>query len=145
MITQIWLAIFLRSLHKVSLRVAFFSWSAALSKIFTMDNPRKQHVIVIDRCCMCEGNGKSVDHLLLHYEVARALLDVFFDRFGMSRVMRRQGSTYMRVRGLLIALEVLLCERWCLHVFYDIYAGKEMIEVLRIVKECWRRLKLLFF
>jgi hypothetical protein len=28
---------------------------------------------VVDWCCMCETNkcGESVDHLLLHYEVAR--------------------------------------------------------------------------
>jgi len=34
---------------------------------------RKRHVIVIDRCCMCKRNGESLDHLLFHCEVARAL------------------------------------------------------------------------
>jgi hypothetical protein len=37
---------------KVSLRIAFFVWSAALEKIFTMDNLWKRYVIVVDRCCM---------------------------------------------------------------------------------------------
>jgi hypothetical protein len=51
---------------KVPLRVAFFTWSAALGKILTMDNLRKRRVIVVDRCCMCKRNGESVD-LLSHW------------------------------------------------------------------------------
>lgn len=39
--------------NKVPMRVTFFFWPAALGKIFTIDNLRKQHVIVIDWCCMC--------------------------------------------------------------------------------------------
>jgi hypothetical protein len=41
--------------------------------ILTMDNLIKRRVIVIDRCCMCKTNGESVDHLLLHCEVACTL------------------------------------------------------------------------
>jgi hypothetical protein len=48
-------------------------WSEALGKILTMDNLQKQHVIVVDRCCMCKKNRESVDHLLLHCEVASAI------------------------------------------------------------------------
>jgi hypothetical protein len=51
---------------KVPLTMAFLAWSAALGKILTLDNLRKRHVIVIDRCCMCKMNGESMDHLLLH-------------------------------------------------------------------------------
>ena len=32
---------------------AFFTWSAALGKILTMDNLRIKHFIVVNRCCMC--------------------------------------------------------------------------------------------
>jgi hypothetical protein len=55
---------------KVPLKVAFFAWSTALGKILIMDNLRKRHIIVVDRCCMCKRDGESVDHLLLHCEVA---------------------------------------------------------------------------
>jgi hypothetical protein len=55
---------------KVPLKMAFFAWAAALGKILTLDNLKKRHVIVINRCCMCKKNGESVDHLLLHCEVA---------------------------------------------------------------------------
>jgi hypothetical protein len=42
---------------KAPVKVTFFAWSAALGKIFTMDNLRKRHVIMIDRCCMCKRHG----------------------------------------------------------------------------------------
>ena len=48
-----------------------------------MDNLRKQHVIVVDRCCMCKRNGESVDHLLPYCEVACVLWNAFSNRFGM--------------------------------------------------------------
>jgi hypothetical protein len=69
---------------KVPLRATFFAWSAVLGKIFTMDNLKDRHVIVVDRCCMSKRNGESVDHLLLHYKVACALWNAFFSRFGLS-------------------------------------------------------------
>jgi hypothetical protein len=68
----------------------FFSWSAALCKILTLDNLRNRHFIMIDRCYMCKKTGESVDHLLLHYDVASALWSSLFSRFGLSWVMPRQ-------------------------------------------------------
>jgi len=67
--------------------VAFFAWTAAQGKILTLDNLRKKRVIVIDRCFMCKMNGESVDHLLLHCEVARVLWNAIFSRFSLSWVM----------------------------------------------------------
>jgi hypothetical protein len=69
------------------LRVAVFAWSVALGKIFTMNNLRKRHVTVIDRCCMCKKNRESVDHFLLRCEVSCTLWNVLFRRFGLSRVL----------------------------------------------------------
>ena len=42
-----------------------------------MDNLRKRHVIVVDKCCMGKKNGKSVDYLILYCEVVCALWSVF--------------------------------------------------------------------
>jgi hypothetical protein len=42
---------------------------------------------VIDRCCMCKRNGESVDYLLLYCEVACALWNAIFSRFGLFWVM----------------------------------------------------------
>jgi hypothetical protein len=58
---------------KVPLRVSFFVWMATLGKILTLDNLCKRGIIVVGWCCMCKHSGKSVNHLLLHCEVAQAL------------------------------------------------------------------------
>jgi hypothetical protein len=65
-------------------RSAFFVWSAGICKILTLDNLRKHHVSVINRCCMCKRSEETVDHLLLHCEVASALWFAIFSRFGMA-------------------------------------------------------------
>jgi hypothetical protein len=77
-------------LTQAPLRAVFFAWSAALGKILTFYNLRKQRVIVIDRCCMCKRDGESVDHLLLYCDVTSALWSVLFSHFGMSWFMPRQ-------------------------------------------------------
>jgi hypothetical protein len=69
------------------LKVAFFAWTAALGKNLTMDNLKNRRVIVIDRCCICKTNGESVDHFLLHCEVAHALWDAIFSCFSLSWIM----------------------------------------------------------
>jgi hypothetical protein len=70
-------------------RAAYFAWLAALGKILTLDNFRKRHVILVDRCCMCSRNGELVDRLL-HCDVAYALWSTLFTRFGLSWVMSRR-------------------------------------------------------
>ena len=55
---------------KVPPRVAFFMWTAVLGKILTMDNLRKKNIIVTEWCCICKKSDESIDHLLLHCEVA---------------------------------------------------------------------------
>jgi hypothetical protein len=59
--------------NKAHSMVAFFVWATTLGKILTLDNMRKKHVIVLDWCCMCKKNGKFIDHLVLHCEVAKNL------------------------------------------------------------------------
>jgi hypothetical protein len=68
---------------KAPFRTAFFVWLAFQGKILTMDNLKKRHVIVVDRCYRCKGNGESMDHLLLHCDVAYVIWMAFFSRFGL--------------------------------------------------------------
>ena len=74
---------------KVPSKVTFFSWTATLGRILTIDNLRKRKVLIIDWCCMCKTNGKSVNHLLLHCPIAQDLWNLVFILFGISWVMPR--------------------------------------------------------
>ena len=51
---------------KILPRVAFFSWTAALGKILTLDRLWNKGVPVMAWCYMCKRSGESVNHLLLH-------------------------------------------------------------------------------
>jgi hypothetical protein len=68
-------------------RMVFFAWTAARSKIPTIDNLCLRGMIVVNRCWLCESDGESVDHLLLHCGVANALWNVISSRFGLCWVM----------------------------------------------------------
>ena len=41
---------------------------------------------------MCKKNEKSVDHLLLHYEIVDALWNTIFSNVGLAWVMPRRGG-----------------------------------------------------
>lgn len=75
---------------QASLGFFSFSWSAVLGKILIEDNLRKMHVIIVDKWCLCKRYGKSVDHLILHCDLASALWIALFTRFVMSWVMLRR-------------------------------------------------------
>jgi hypothetical protein len=70
-------------------RVALFVWSAALRKILTHDNLRKRNVVMVEWCCRRKKSGKTIDHLLLHCEVARDLWSYILTLFGIEWVMPR--------------------------------------------------------
>jgi hypothetical protein len=101
---------------------AFFSWSAALGKILTLDNLRKRHVIVINRCYMCKKTKEFVDHhLLLHCDVASALYYYLFSRFGLSWIMPRRVFNLLacwwssgRSRSATVWKMTPTCLFWCL-------------------------------
>ena len=106
---------------KAPSRVAFFSWSAALGKSLTLDNVRKRGIVVINRCCMCEADGESVDHLFLHCGVARKLWEVIFSHFNLSwvmprSVMERFASWWAggRTSSAVVWKMAPLCLLWCL-------------------------------
>jgi hypothetical protein len=109
------------------------------SLVLTLDNLRKQDVIVFDRCCMCKRNEESMDHLFLYCEVAFASWNAIFSRFGLSWVM---PSWVVDLFACLLVdrwtLRVLSCGRWCPLTFCGAYGGKKMIKISRSERGRWR-------
>ena len=103
--------------NKVPLRVAFFVWTIALGKIV-----RKQHIIVVDWCCMYKRSEKSVHCLLLHCEITSALWSAIFSLVGLIwAVLKRVVNLFACWRGLggnshsaVVWKIVMFCLVWCL-------------------------------
>jgi len=76
-------------------RVLFFVWTAALGKIFTHDNLRRRNVVVVKWCCMCKKSGESIDHLLLHCDVARDLWSYFLTLYGVGVDYAETGARFV--------------------------------------------------
>jgi hypothetical protein len=101
--------------------VAFFAYLAALGKILTVNNFKKRHIIVVNKCCLCKRNGEHVDHLLLHCEVVYAVWNAIFSHFGMPWVMPNRvvdlfACWWMgnRSQSAVIWNIVFPCLMWCL-------------------------------
>lgn len=52
-------------------------------KILTHDNLHRRGIVVVEWCVMCKKHGESVDHLLLHCDVARVVWSFFYSLFGV--------------------------------------------------------------
>jgi hypothetical protein len=103
---------------KVSLRVTFFAWSAALGKILTMDNLRKQHVLwLIGVVCVRETGSLwiiffSIVRLPVLYGILSSVV------LGCLVSCLDKYSTCLLVGGgYLVTLRVQLCGRWYLHAY----------------------------
>jgi len=79
-------------------------------------------VISYHECCLCKKSAESIDHLLLHCEVARALWSYVFNLFGVEWVMPHSVLELLISWGAAIgsrhAKEVWqlapLCLLWCI-------------------------------
>ena len=69
---------------KAPRRVSFFVWCVDWNKILTGDNLRLRRLNFVDWCIMCRHCGETVDHLLLHCEMAYRLWSFVFITFGLS-------------------------------------------------------------
>ncbi len=55
--------------------------------MLTIDNLRKCQLVVLVWCYMCKVDGENIDHLFLHFSIARDLWDLVFSMFGVWWVM----------------------------------------------------------
>ena len=58
-------------------RVAFFVWTIAWGKILTCDYLMNRGITLVDWCSMCRCSDETVDHLLLHCDIAHVLWTCF--------------------------------------------------------------------
>ncbi|RVX07840.1 hypothetical protein CK203_021995 [Vitis vinifera] len=72
--------------NKVPTKVAFFAWEAAWGKILTLDRLQKRGWQFPNRCFLCGCEEESVNHILLHCIVVRALWDIVFALVGVQWV-----------------------------------------------------------
>jgi hypothetical protein len=106
---------------KASSRVAFFTLTAVLRKILIIDNLRKRNLIVINRCCLCKSDGKTINYLLLHCKIACSLWYAIFSRIGLSWVMLSNVAGLFACwwlggcsRSVVVWKMVPQCLLWCL-------------------------------
>jgi hypothetical protein len=67
-----------------------FLRTAAWGKILTGENLFKRGYSLVGWCCMCRCDGETIDHLLLHCDVAYTLCCVVFRAFGINWVLSRR-------------------------------------------------------
>jgi hypothetical protein len=65
-----------------------------------VDNLKKRHIIIVDRCCLCKRDEESMDHLL-HCDVVFALWNSIFTRFGCLGLCLEELSTCLPICGSL--------------------------------------------
>jgi hypothetical protein len=119
-------------------RAAFFAWSAVLGKILTVDNLRKRHIIIVDKCCLCKRDGESVDHLLLHCDMVSALWNAIFNWFGMPWVMPRRVIDLFACWWKWKAKECCDLEDGANLHFFGVFGRKKILSVSRMWRVPWR-------
>ena len=80
---------------KVPRRVSFFVWCVAWNKNLTGDNLRLRELVLVDWCIMCRHCGETVDHLLLHCEMAHRLWSFALITFGLSWIIPRSIPDFL--------------------------------------------------
>ena len=68
-------------------RVSFFAWEATWKKVITLDRIQRRGFSLANRCYLCLSEEKSIDHILLHCELARSLWNLLFSLFGVLWVL----------------------------------------------------------
>ncbi|RVW17733.1 putative ribonuclease H protein [Vitis vinifera] len=61
---------------RVPTKVAFFVWEATWGKVLTLDRLQRRGLQLPNRCFLCGCEEESVNHILIHCTVVRALWDI---------------------------------------------------------------------
>ena len=67
-------------------KLGFFSWEASWGKVLTLDQLKRRGISLVNRCCLCEENEETIDHLLIHCPRAKILWDILLAITGFNWV-----------------------------------------------------------
>ena len=70
----------------VPTKVSFFAWEASWDIILTMDQLKKRGRALANICYLCDEGEETVDHLLVHCPMARAVWKLLLVIFRVSWV-----------------------------------------------------------
>ena len=59
-------------------RVNFFAWEATWKNVLTLDRIQRRGCPLANKCYLCLSKEESIDHILLHCELARSLWNLLF-------------------------------------------------------------------
>ena len=68
-------------------------------KSLTVYNLRRRNIVVVEWCYMCKKNGESVDHALLHCDIARDCWPLLFCLFGVQWVLPQKVIKFCMLEG----------------------------------------------
>ena len=61
--------------------MSFFAWEATWKKVITLDHIQRRGFSLANRCYLCLSKEKSIDHILLHCELARKFMELIIFPF----------------------------------------------------------------
>ena len=64
----------------------FFAWEATWGKVLTLDRLQKRGWPLPNCCFLCDCEEETVNHILIHYIVAKVLWDMVFALLGVQWV-----------------------------------------------------------
>ena len=82
-------------------KISFFAWESSWGKVMTLDQLKRHGRALANRCCLCDEDEETIDHLLIHCKTARMLWVLFltilgttwvFPHFVMHTLLAWQGA-----------------------------------------------------
>ena len=73
----------------------FLCLDGSMGKILTCDNFIKRGYTLVGWCCMCCCSGETMEHLLLHCNVAFKTWSIVFRTFGLPWVLPKTVTEFL--------------------------------------------------
>ena len=105
-----------------------------LGMILTLGNLMKRGLPLVNWCCIHQRNRETVDHLLLHFDVAYALWGDVLKMFGMHWVMPDLWLVYCFVGEIGLGNMAGIFGTWCRVVWWGLFGRSGIVIHLKIPK-----------